>query len=346
MRIGIGIDASVGLSSTEEETLLGDCIDLGYTSAWTPSGPATHDGLQTCGQWARSTIGAADGDFRLGVAVIPAPTWTAPTLVSQAATIGRLSGGRFVLGIGSGGAYTPGFRHLHGLADHPVVDSMRAYLSAIKGLLAGDAVTSSGAVNLNGLRVTGEPLDVPVYVSALGPRMLRLAGELADGVCLNWTTPEHRQWCRDRIAEGADRVGRDPGEVAVMEYIRVCVDDDTELARRTFARSFMFYALARPETSTDLGYRGHLKRMGFDGVLSDIESMRDQGSPTEELVDAFPADLLDVMGYHGPAAGAGPALARLSEGLDEAVVRVVTVGPGLGSASATARACAPSGWTG
>jgi alkanesulfonate monooxygenase SsuD/methylene tetrahydromethanopterin reductase-like flavin-dependent oxidoreductase (luciferase family) len=344
MQIGVGIDASVGLSFVEEDELVVEAAGLGYTSAWTPSGPASHDGLQTCGRWASVTDGL-DPSFGLGVAVIPAPTWTAPTLVNQAGTVGAMSEGRFVLGLGAGGAYTSDFRSAYGLSDAPIVGVMRQYVTSVKALLAGETVTSTGAVNLNGLRVTGKPLAVPVYISALGPQMLRLAGELADGVCLNWTTPDHRNWCRERIAEGAERAGRDPAEVTLMEFIRVCVHDDAEVARRTFAMSFMGYALSRPETSTDLGYRGHLKRMGFDEPLSELEAQRDAGATREALADGFPDELLDAMGYYGPAAGAGPRLGVLSGGLDVAVVRLVSAGGGAPSARAAVDACRPDRWT-
>ena len=52
----------------------------------------------------------------------------------------------------------------------------------------------------------------PVYLAALGPQMLRLAGEVAEGALLNWATPERIAASRSRIAEGAVRAGRDPGE--------------------------------------------------------------------------------------------------------------------------------------
>lgn len=341
MKIGIGVDASLRLSFDEEAELVGKAASLGYESAWTPSGSAVHDGFQTCASWARAT--AEHPSFSLGVAVIPAPVWTVPSLVSQAGSVGALSGGRFILGMGTGGIYTPAFRKTYGLPDWPTVGMMRDYTVTTRALLRGEQVTHDGkAVTLNGLRMAGQPLNVPVYLAALGAQMLRLSGEAADGVCLNWTTPAHREWCRERIAEGAAKADRDPGEVVLMEYIRVCIDEDEGRARRAFAKAFMGYALARPGTSTKLGYRGHFGRQGFDETLTAIEAKQEAGATPDELADAFPEEFLKQMGYYGPAAGAPAALRELSRGLDVAVVRIVGSEPGMSSAMTTVEACQPS----
>jgi alkanesulfonate monooxygenase SsuD/methylene tetrahydromethanopterin reductase-like flavin-dependent oxidoreductase (luciferase family) len=340
MRWGVGIDASLGLTFEESGLLVREAASLGFRSAWCPSGPATRDGFQVCGQWARDT--ADIPGFECGIAVIPAPVWTVPSLVSQAGTVGEISNGRFILGFGTGGNYSSDFRGTYGLAETPNVALMRDYLVTMRGLLNGETVTHHGkAVTLEGLRMVGKPLPVPLYISALGPQLLRLAGELADGVCLNWTTPAQRQWCRDRIAEGAARSGKDPAGVVVMEYIRVCVDEDEAKARRAFARAIMGYALSRAGAAKDRGYRGHFARMGFDDMLTAIEANREAGASSDELADAFPEEFLRQMGYFGPAAGAREALQSLSQGLDVAVVRIVGAAPGLERARRTIQACTP-----
>ncbi len=341
VKAGVGIDASLGLGFKEYEALLQTAMRAGYTSAWTPSGPATRDGFQVCGQWARATENPPTSPFELGIAVIPAPAWTVPSLASQAGTVSEISGGRFILGMGTGGAYGAEYRRMHGLPEMPIVAMMRDYVTTLRGLLNAETVTYAGkVVTLQGMKVAGRPIAVPIYLSALGPQMLRLSGELADGVCLNWTTPEQRVWCRERIAEGAGKAKRDPGAVTLMEYIRVCIDEDEAKARRAFAKAFMGYALSRPGASKDAGYRGHFKRMGYDETLTGIEALRDGGASPDELADAFPDEMLRQMGYFGKAAGAAAALRELSRELDVAVVRIVGSEPGLQGASRTVEACA------
>ena len=89
------------------------------------------------------------------------------------------------------------------------------------------------------------------------------------------------------------------------------------------------------------GYRAHFDRMGFAQALSNLDGMRDRGASSDEMADAFPAELLQRVGYYGPSEGAARAFRRLSQGLDTAIVRVVRAGPGVESVLATMRACRP-----
>ena len=144
------------------------------------------------------------------------------------------------------------------------------------------------------------------------------------------------------VAKGARAVGRDPGDVAMIEYIRICVDDDVDAARRAFTKALMGYALAQPGANKALGYRGHFARMDFDETLTELEDRRDRGASEAELIDAFPVELARLVGYFGPAAGAAAAFRRLAEGLDTAIVRVVAARPGLESITAVMEACQPA----
>ena len=340
---GIGIDASLGLTFAEQATLVAEAASAGYSSAWTPSGPATRDGFHVCARWSGATADVVEGGLPVGIAVIPVPLWTVQSLAQQAGTLSEITGGRFILGLGTGGIYGAEYRRTHGLPEWPVVRMMREHTKALRQLLAGESVTIEGqTVRLHELQVTGRALPVPLYLAALGPQMLQLSGELADGVSLNWTAPAFRGWCREQIARGAERAGRDPGQVRVTEYIRVCIDDDEEAARRAFVRAFMGYALARPGASLTSGYRGHFGRMGFDAALTRIEKRREEGASEEELIDLFPPEFLHEMGYFGKAAGAPAALERLSEGLDLAIVRLVGARTGLEAARSILEACRPA----
>jgi hypothetical protein len=125
-------------------------------------------------------------------------------------------------------------------------------------------------------------------------------------------------------------------------YIRVCVDDDVAAARQALGQQVLGYALGRPGIPADAGYRGLFAQMGFDEVLRDLEARRGGGTAMTELVDAVPDQLLHAVGYYGPAAAAAAAFARLSTGLDEAIVRIVTARPGLEPVIAAMTALAPA----
>jgi alkanesulfonate monooxygenase SsuD/methylene tetrahydromethanopterin reductase-like flavin-dependent oxidoreductase (luciferase family) len=332
MRIGAGLDSRLGLGFDELREAGRQAAGLGFESLWTPAG-GVPDAFHKCAAWSMDTT------LRTGISVVPAPTWGPATLATQAASVGEISGGRFILGIGTGG-YGPGFWSSLGLPDKPIT-AMRDYLAVLRGLLAGEKVTYEGPM----LTVRGASLGpglrpVPLYLGALGPQMVRLAGELADGALLNWATPERIAQSRQWVRAGAARAGRDPAEVAVTMYIRVCVDDDTDAARRALGRQVLGYAMNDPGLPLNAGYRGLFTQMGFGDVLTELE--RRSAEPIDTLVDAAPDDLLTAVGYFGPAAGAARAYARLSDGLDETIVRVITARPGLEPVVATLEALTPA----
>ena len=181
-----------------------------------------------------------------GIAVSPVAYRSPVAFAMSAGTLSAISGGRFILGIGSGGIYRPAVRRALGFGGRSTIASMREYVTAVRALLAGETVDVRGeAVHLEGVQLGIDPPPrTPVFLGALGPRMLALAGEVADGAALNWCSSERVAWSRERVAEGAAGVGRDPGEVRLAEYIRICVDDDVEVARSAYVRSLMGYASA------------------------------------------------------------------------------------------------------
>jgi alkanesulfonate monooxygenase SsuD/methylene tetrahydromethanopterin reductase-like flavin-dependent oxidoreductase (luciferase family) len=340
MMIGVGLDARLRLPFDQMREAAKEAERLGFESLWTPAG-GVPDSFHTCAAWSQDT------GLRTGISVVPAvKMWTPLSLAAQAATLAQLSGGRFVLGLGTGG-YGPGFWESVGLSEKPIA-VMRQYVTETRALLAGQTVTSDGpAAGAPGwpktaaLGVKDLP-DAPVYLAALGPQMLRLAGEAADGVLLNWASPEHIAASRVAVDAGAAKKGRAPGSVPLTMYIRVCVDDDVAAARQALGAQVLGYAMAQSGAPNTAGYRGLFGQMGFDAELLELEARRDEGAKLPELVAAASDGLLRSVGYYGPADGAAEAFAKLSAGLDEAVVRIVTARPGLAPVVEAMTALTPS----
>jgi len=344
--IGVGLDSRLGLPFGQLRAAAREAERLGFESLWTPAG-GVPDSFHVCAAWSQDT------SLRTGISVVPAPRmWTPLSLAAQAATVAQLPSGRFVLGLGTGG-YGPGFWESVGLPDRPIA-VMREYVTEVRGLLVGEQVTAGRIGHGEGMRLAapGWPRTAslgvadlppaPVYLAALGPQMLRLAGETADGALLNWATPERIAVSRVRIDEGAARAGRAPGSVPMTMYIRVCVDDDAAAARQVFGTQVLGYALGRPGVPESAGYRGLFAQMGFDAELTELEQRRDRGAAMPELVAATPDEMLHAVGYYGPAAAAPAAFARLSAGLDEAMVRIITARPGLQPVVETMEALTPT----
>jgi alkanesulfonate monooxygenase SsuD/methylene tetrahydromethanopterin reductase-like flavin-dependent oxidoreductase (luciferase family) len=341
MEIGLGVDPGAGLSFAQQREVAQVAAQAGYASCWTPAGVG-QDAFQVCGQWWSASRAVVPGGLATGISVVPVPLWSVPALATAAATLGEVTDGRFSLGLGTGAIHSPAYRHTFGLPAWAPLPLMRDYLVTVRALLAGERVDYAGpAVRLHGVGLGRRPPRVPVLLGALGPRMLRLAGEVADGAALNWCTPEQVAWSRAQVADSAAQAGRDPTEVRVIAYIRICVDEDETAARQAYTRAMLGYALAPPGGSKQHSYRAHFARMGFDAALSDVEAQRDRGAPQEELIQHFPDDLLRMVGYYGPAAGAAAAFARLARGLDTAIVRVVPARPGMAAVLAVLEACRP-----
>jgi alkanesulfonate monooxygenase SsuD/methylene tetrahydromethanopterin reductase-like flavin-dependent oxidoreductase (luciferase family) len=261
----------------------------------------TREPFDICATWCQSS------GLPTGIAVAPLSGWSFEALASASKETFARCGGKLTLGIGAGR-----------LSERPI-RVMRDAIGALRMRLPG----------------------MPIYLGALGPQMLRLAGARYDGAALNWCSTEQVEWSRELVEAGARAAGRDLADVKVHEYIRVCIDEDEESARISFAKMVMTYALARPGADKTKGYRAHFARMGFDKALTDLESRRASGASEEELARVFPVSLLRRVGYWGRPEGAREAFLRLAEGLDIAVVRLVPARRNdLAAARLAMRACA------
>jgi alkanesulfonate monooxygenase SsuD/methylene tetrahydromethanopterin reductase-like flavin-dependent oxidoreductase (luciferase family) len=340
MIIGAGLDARLGLAFPTLRALGAEAAAVGFASVWSPA-LGVPDAFHVCAAWAQETERTSGTAIPSGIAVVPVlGRWSPLTLAQQAATVATISGGRFSLGIGTGGSGAPFFAGI-GLPNRPIA-VMRDFLTITRGLLRGKEVSYDGpTMSLSRVRLGVVPPPVPLLLAALGPQMQRLAGSAADGAALNWATPAEIARARQVVEDGARSVGRDPGEIRLAMYIRVCVDEDVDAARRALATQVLTYALVPPGGDPSVAYRGQFGRMGFDDALTALERRRDAGEPLGALVDDLPDDLLSSVGYFGAPEGAAARVAELADGLDEAIVRVITTCPDPDRVRLALAACSP-----
>jgi probable F420-dependent oxidoreductase len=191
----------------------------GYDSVWVPEGT---------GREATSTLGAAaavTSHIRLGSGILTIFTRPPGLAAMAAATLADLSGGRFILGLGVGHPHLVGAAF--GARYRRPLAAMREYVAIVRQALAGGQVTVAGRVFRTGaLRLESRPrYPVPIYLAALGEGMLRLAGEVADGVILNWMPPSRVRWAAEIVRDAARRHGRDPSAITVACYVRAACGD-------------------------------------------------------------------------------------------------------------------------
>lgn len=157
-------------------------------------------------------------------------------LARAAATLDRLAPGRALLGVGRSEREWAVDALGLDWAPTPLVDVLRI----TRGVLRGERVEHAGArwsahVDPAPGRAAAT-LVVPVLLAAVGPRTLRLAGAMADGVLLNYgASPEYVRWAVGEVAAGAEAAGRDAGEVDVYAYLLVACLDAPDAARRADA---------------------------------------------------------------------------------------------------------------
>jgi len=197
----------------------------------------------------------------LGTGVVAVPSRRLPTTAMGAATVHELSGGRMVLGVGTGPS-GPG-----------ALDRLRAYVGALRTVLSGEAVELDGGETFRLSLAPGER-PIPIWIAALGPKAMRLAGQSADGVLLNWCPPERVAFARERIREGAEAAGRDPGAVTVAVYVRACVGQEEDVALSALRRAAGQYA-------SYAAYRRQFEAVGLGAEAAAAAAAHRAGKPEE-----------------------------------------------------------------
>ena len=268
MLIGIKVDETrrpMTLPDRIDHALM--AADAGFASVW--SAPhAEWDGLTALAVIGRDVPGIA-----LGTAIVPTYPRHPLVLASQALMIQAAIGDRFTLGVGPGAAFfiEDNFGYSYGRPGRHT----REYLSALAPLLRGESVAYAGET----LRVEGK-VDVPgarppsLLLSALGPVMLRIAGELADGTVTTLTGPRGiAGHVVPTISRAAADAGRPSPRVVAEALVSVTADEDG--TRAWFAERFGF--LARMPS-----YRATLDREGVAGY-ADIAIVGDEAAVEREL---------------------------------------------------------------
>ena len=234
MRIGVGLDMDGPLERTLERART--LSELGFSSMWSSQifGPDTLTVL--------AIVGRELAHLDLGTAVVPVQPRHPSMLAAQARTVQEAIGGRLSLGIGL--SHQVIVENLWGIPFDRPATYMQQYLEALAPMLRGESVATEG--ELVRAVATGPlgPKDVAapsLVVAALGPRMLRLAGTLADGTIL-WMTGRHTITSHvvPTITAAADAAGRPAPRVVCS--LPITVTDDPAGARQRINEVFAVYA--------------------------------------------------------------------------------------------------------
>jgi len=220
-RAGIGF---TGIPFTYDETLrLVKYADKkGLNSAWMAEDYFTKVAPAVLAGWASATK-----QIRLATGIIPVFTRHVALGAMTMATLDEMSGGRAIFGLGFG--LTPLMTINMGFPKPPALQAIREYVEAFRMILSGENVNYDGKfVRCKNVKLGFKPIRnrIPVFLAANQQRMLRQAGEIADGVLLTaGTTPEHVRYAYEQIAEGAKTAGRKPDDVQVSGFVFVAASE-------------------------------------------------------------------------------------------------------------------------
>lgn len=231
--------------------------------------------------------------MRIGIAVVPAQTRTPFVHAMAAVTLSQLTAGRFVLGIGLS---SPNIvRDWGGQPYDQPLTRMREHIAVLRKAIAGERVDFSGkTLSAKRLRLAEHAVGtVPLYLGALNEQMLRLAGALCDGVCLNMVPERALPQVLGAVRAGAEAAGRDPAALEVMARLHVAVVDDEAAGRELIRGKFGPYA-ATP------GYNRCFEWIGFEREAQQIRTAFAKGDRAGVAAGVSDA-LCDAMALVGTA---------------------------------------------
>ncbi|HEX4903516.1 MAG TPA: LLM class flavin-dependent oxidoreductase [Acidimicrobiales bacterium] len=289
--------------------------ELGYRSFWT---------AETTGPEAFTTLavaGAAAPSLGLGTGVIPLQIRTPMAVAMAAATLQALQPERDVwVGIGISSPVVTERWHGVDYGDRPLA-RCREYVTLLREIWAGEAVTFDGdfyRLSRSRLGVRLGEKKPKVVLGALNPGMLALAGELADGVLLNYLPSTHVAWSVEHVRRGEAK-RTDGGRAAVMAYVHAGVTE-REHGVENARRDLFSYAVVD-------AYAASFERAGFGDDVAELRerhASKDREGAVAAVSDAF-VDAIDFLGTPDDVRDFGRAY--VDAGVDVPILMPLPWGP-------------------
>jgi len=297
--VSVGAFISVGRSLERAVARVHASEALGYHSAYVTH-IAGRDSLAVLAAYA-----CRSERIRLGTGVMPIYSRTPVASAQTIATLDEMSGGRAVLGIGVSHKVT-----VEGWYGQPLekpVRDMREYVGIVRAILRGEDPPQGERFNSSFRFMGYEPRpDIPIYIGALSPRMLRLAGELGDGVVLWLCNPDYvRDVVVPEVTKGREKAGLGLDGFDVVAAVPSAVTDEPEAARARMRGDLIPY-FSLPF------YRAMLERSGFGEDIEGFDEGMARNDP-EAAVGAISDAFLQTLAAIGDVEGAEATIRRYQE---------------------------------
>ncbi len=263
---------------------------LGYDSIWVPE------------MWGRvafsilSVIALNTKRIKLGTGIVSVYSRTPAIIAQTVATLDEISGGRFILGLGTSGPVV--IENWHGVRFDRPLQRTREYVEIIRMIITGQRVNYEGEIfKLKNFSLQFKPLRevVPIYIASIGPKNVTLTGEIADGWIPFLVPIKHYQQAEDYLRAGADKAGREIDDINVCPYIPALVSDDEDTSRRLIKEYVAYYVGAMGTYYSQL-----ISRYGFEEEADSIIKSWKKGSK-EDAINGVSESLLNSVAVSGSA---------------------------------------------
>ena len=240
-------------------------------------------------------LAASTTKIRLGTGIVQVGSRTPGNLVMTSLTLQSMSGGRFILGLGTSGPQV--IEGFHGVTFGNPVLRTKELLEIIKMGVSGKKLQYKGKyyqLPLEGgegkaIRTNAKTGHVPVYVASLGPSNLEMTGEKADGWIGGCFIPETGDVFLDNIKAGLSRSGRKIDDIDILIPVSLEFTDEVEEAAKRHARGYGFTFGAMGSVKNNF-YKNAYARQGYGEIVDVVQKLWVEGR-REEARDMVPNDL-------------------------------------------------------
>ena len=300
MKVAIGAHSGTyGVPDYDElTTYVIEAEKLGVDTAWTAEN-WNHDSVTPIGYLAAKTE-----RVRLGTGIMIVGIRTPGLAAMTAATLMKLTRGRFILGLGTSGPQV--YSGWHGMPFEQPVKRTREYIEVIRRALSGNPLEYEGEfyrIPVPGsegkkLRPTGGATEgVPIWLGAIGPKNLELLGEMADGWIGTTFIPENADMFFSHIRAGAERAGRKFEDIELQASSSVWFTEDVDAALETL-RGQLAFSLGAMGSRQHNFYNAAYSRQGYGEVAKEVQRLYLDGRRGEarELVPVEMAQKVNLVG--------------------------------------------------